>query len=543
MLRQSRLHPALSAQAMIHGPHDFLKTPLGPPGCKVLIHEKPTVRGTWAPHAVDGWYLGPSYEHYRSHRTWICDTGRERITDTLAWFPTHVRMPDFVLQPTEATPTTTTLEPPSAIKDTSVLLPPPTVAQPKTKRSKLPTITEEPDDSDEPTAITPATIITQDDDATIPQCIDSTTLPTVHGADTPYTQQQIVKRPSPAPLPRVPAEHNTAVSHSPLALPFPTSTYHHMTRNAGQRRRQQAATKKAAATNTDQAIVVSPSPSSTTPLPPAPITHSHGTRSKSKALAIDAEQWTTVTSKHTRSRTRKHKKSERAQAKANALAALPTLCIVWTANAVIDPSTGAMLEYAQLRKGEDADIWLRSFGNEIGRLAQGYAPYTKSGSDTLFFIAHSDKPADRKATYMRVVASIRMNKEETHRVRCTVGGDKVDYPGKVSTPTAELTTVKIHLNSVISTPGARYATLNVKDFYLGTPIQRYEYMRIPVHLIPPDLMLQYNLEPLIHNGHVMIEIRKGMYGLPQAGLLAQLQLIDHLSKFGYNPVEHTPGLW
>jgi hypothetical protein len=51
---------------------------------------------------------------------------------------------------------------------------------------------------------------------------------------------------------------------------------------------------------------------------------------------------------------------------------LPNLCIVWTANAVIRPNTGVVVEYSQLKKGEDAEIWLRSFGNKIGRLAQGY---------------------------------------------------------------------------------------------------------------------------------------------------------------------------
>jgi hypothetical protein len=39
---------------------DYNRTPLAPPGIKVPIHEKPNVRSTWSPHAVDGWYLGPA---------------------------------------------------------------------------------------------------------------------------------------------------------------------------------------------------------------------------------------------------------------------------------------------------------------------------------------------------------------------------------------------------------------------------------------------------------------------------------------------------
>jgi hypothetical protein len=67
LLRRSMLNPQLSAQAHINGAFDFNHTPLAPPGTKVLIHEKPSIRGTWAPHAVEGWYRGPAQRHYRCY--------------------------------------------------------------------------------------------------------------------------------------------------------------------------------------------------------------------------------------------------------------------------------------------------------------------------------------------------------------------------------------------------------------------------------------------------------------------------------------------
>jgi hypothetical protein len=70
LLRRSCINPQLSAQAHINGPFDFNRTPLAPPGTKVLIHEKPSTRGTWAPHDVEGWYLGPAQRHYRCYRVW-----------------------------------------------------------------------------------------------------------------------------------------------------------------------------------------------------------------------------------------------------------------------------------------------------------------------------------------------------------------------------------------------------------------------------------------------------------------------------------------
>ena len=40
-----------------------------------------------------------------------------------------------------------------------------------------------------------------------------------------------------------------------------------------------------------------------------------------------------------------------------------------------------------------------------------------------------------------------------------------------------------------------------------------------------------------------MECRKGMYGLPQAGILANKLLKKRLAKFGYIETRHTPGLW
>ena len=86
-------------------------------------------------------------------------------------------------------------------------------------------------------------------------------------------------------------------------------------------------------------------------------------------------------------------------------------------------------------------------------------------------------------------------------------------------------------------------TADIEIFYLGTLMDRYEYMRIPAKDIPADIMEQYNLATLVHNGHVLTEIRKGMYGLPQAGILAYNRLVAHVALSGYTPVQQTPGLF
>ena len=72
-----------------------------------------------------------------------------------------------------------------------------------------------------------------------------------------------------------------------------------------------------------------------------------------------------------------------------------------------------------------------------------------------------------------------------------VGGDRINYPGDVATKTADITTTKLLLNSVVSTPNAKFMTLDVKNFYLNTPLKRYEYLRILINLIPEEVIQQY----------------------------------------------------
>ena len=70
----------------------------------------------------------------------------------------------------------------------------------------------------------------------------------------------------------------------------------------------------------------------------------------------------------------------------------------------------------------------------------------------------------KDCTYVRIVCNLRPEKKDPHRVRITVGGDRINYPGDCGTPTADLLTVKLLLNSVVSTPGAKCMTLDISNF-------------------------------------------------------------------------------
>ena len=119
--------------------------------------------------------------------------------------------------------------------------------------------------------------------------------------------------------------------------------------------------------------------------------------------------------------------------------------------------------------GPDKDIWKTILANDLGRLAQGLGTRMPTGTNTVFFIPRSAVPVGRTVTYLQLVASIRPHKTETHRVRVTVGGNRLDFHGDTTTNCASLTTTKCILNSTIFTPGARFITLDINNFITTPP--------------------------------------------------------------------------
>jgi hypothetical protein len=124
-----------------------------------------------------------------------------------------------------------------------------------------------------------------------------------------------------------------------------------------------------------------------------------------------------------------------------------------------------------------------------------------------------------------------------------VSGDRLDYPGVTITQCASLTTTTCLLNSTLPTPDTKFMVIDIKDFYYGTPMARFEYMKLRLALIPDEIVEQYNLLDIVHEGYMYLEVRKGIPGLKQAGKIANDRLTRHLATFGYSPVARTPSLW
>ena len=223
---------------------------------------------------------------------------------------------------------------------------------------------------------------------------------------------------------------------------------------------------------------------------------------------------------------------------------LPMTWLCEMANSVLGEN-GELLEYRHLTANpKTRETWTHSYGNELGRLAQGM-PGRVKGTNTIFFIPRQAVPKVRTkdVTYGLITCLIRPKKiEEPNRTRLVAGGDRVHYPFDAGTPTADLLTVKLLINSIIS--GARFFTMDIKNFYLCTPMERYEYMRLKLSDMPDDVIAHYKLRDIATpDGYVYCEIRQGMYGLPQAGIIAQELLAKRLKEHGYSQSETTPGLW
>ena len=568
LLRASRINPKLSGYSQLYGFFDFNRTPLAPPGTRIVVHEKPANRGTWAPHGVDAWYVGPALEHYRCYNTYIWSTKAERISDTVEWFPHQVKMPtastldlltaasrDILKYLTQ--PNTTSPLPPLSDSEHSTLKTISEIFQNKTQQASPsnPTQTSLRVDDQPLLRVETPVVSTREppinaNTGTPKQVVDvshhplqssepqDTIAPTIMEASAPTTNNE------PSTITQVIMQNNNSnISDSPSnAIPITQDDpeeEHFEYQGILQHRK---ASPGCGSKYEVQVNWTNHKPSWV----PVNVFSDHKTNLKAcETLALYAQQNNLLQTKGWKGY------QEFLPVVMNKTASLSLQqqnffqkCYhLQQANKAINPDTGKLSEYSTLLKSSDGKHWEESCYEEVGRLAQGYPPSVPKGTDTMHFIRFDQIPQGRKATYLRLVVSDRPMKANPRRVRFTVGGDRVDYPGDVSTKTADLTTAKILFNHVLSTPDAKFMGIDIKDFYLNNPMDRYEYMRIPISQIPPKIIDLYNLQPLVHNGAVYVEIRKGMYGLPQAGRIASDALIPKLNAAGYHQSSHVPGLF
>jgi hypothetical protein len=89
LLHFSCCNPLILANHELYGPLDFNKTPLTLLGTKALVYNGPATRTSWAPHATDGFYVGPAINHYQCLHFYIPLTQRFLFSDTWRLYPTY----------------------------------------------------------------------------------------------------------------------------------------------------------------------------------------------------------------------------------------------------------------------------------------------------------------------------------------------------------------------------------------------------------------------------------------------------------------------
>ena len=485
ILRRSRINPDISAYEQLHGAKfDWNAHPMAPPGTRAVIHSSPLTRTSWGPRGIDAWYCGPSENHYRCNHFYVPETRAMRISGTFELYPVHCQLPS--LSPAEHTQQVA-----QELVRCMEHLPRAT-----RKRLFLTTIQE----IRKFTGAAPHDEPTND---TLPWQPKKGETLSPHASSSNPTAPHITRT---APrlhqrLTRNNLPPTCGPTTPPTTLPAPTD----------------APTPTEEPTNTPEPTAPRRSPRIAL-LTPRLYTHA--------ALnALRIQTYAPRTTSH----------------------AIPWLCEHFCAP-VIHPVTGeSITKYKKLIDDPiTARTWSRAFGKEFGNLAQGDTATNTPGTNSIYVMTHEQIlqiPNDRTVTYTRIVVDYRPQKADPNRVRLTAGGNLIEYPGELTTRTAELTTTKMLWNSVISTEDARYMCLDIKNFYLGTPMDRFEYMKMPLSIFPQATIEQYDLDKHAKNGFVYLEIRKAIYGLPQAGILANKLLRQRLRPHGYYEVAHTPGLW
>ena len=168
------------------------------------------------------------------------------------------------------------------------------------------------------------------------------------------------------------------------------------------------------------------------------------------------------------------------------------------------------------------------------------------GTNTIFFVHKHKVPEGRfkDVTCVKFVRNERPQKKEVNRTRMTAGGNRINCPGEVATPTADMMLTKILWNRVVSTEGARFMTMDLKDFCLNTPLRRCEHLELKMTNIPNEVQDEHNPDTrATADGHVCVEARRGMHGLPQVGLTMQEELEKCLTEHGCRQSPVIPGLW
>ena len=167
------------------------------------------------------------------------------------------------------------------------------------------------------------------------------------------------------------------------------------------------------------------------------------------------------------------------------------------------------------------------------------------GPGTFKVIRFNNIPVEKQKDicHTRVVCEYRPDKDDLNRSCITIAGVHILVTFDVSTPTGSLELVNLVNNSVLSRHNALFSAFDINFFYLDTPMEKPEYVRVKLEDIPQEFVKEYHMLENKRHVWVYFEIVWGCYGLPQSGKLVNALLRTILEDTHHYEIATTPDLW
>ena len=580
-------------------PFDFQKTPFGPAGCKVLVYENASSRASMADHGIEGYFIGPALDYYRCFSVYIPSTKSIRVCDTVSWHthdPTHLLSDlstnetiqlaissfnekiivtsnpiekDHLSQCIKAlnhllVNTANTLPPPANLPATP--LPIPTAHRYKL-RSAVP-LQRVPVPTTDPVPPVPVTAQVQRVSArngepvpvTVPSLVPSLTQSQSNPILQPTTETVKTKKVSFQNVPTTTYDNDTKNTKIKSSTSVAKNTHHTTT---DKNPKIQNAIK-----------ILSHKGSNSNPLKPLRfrvrwenLSHHHDTYEpwdniKMSKPAIDYVNdnptlWHLLISDN-----RKIEIANAVLAQNYSLLlsndapidttnndSIPSLLIdddydyEYFAYAAGDIDTnGETLKYKKLIKGPNKNIWLAAGSKEFRKL------FTER--NTMHPTLYDNIPLHKRKNISYYNPQCKTKQKSWGldcRVRGTYGGNNQNYHGITASYQAAMVTTKLLLNKTISDIQSKVFTMDITDMYLQSqlPPDQYEYMVIDINEVPDDIISEYNLTSFLtpNTNKFYVEVTGALYGMKQAGYIANKDLVNYLESNDYMQAKNTPCLF
>ena len=514
LLRPSASNTNISAYEGVYGcKYDFLAHPIAPLGTKVLVFDPPDMRASWSAHGVLGYYLGPALDHYRNVKVFIPSTNGYRITDQCDYFPSKFKFPGSTKE--------------------EIMLDAITHLDHSIANSK------------------PLDIVTEA--ANKLKAILDNALPSGPTSDIGTGTNQRVDSNQKSSVPTSPINQRVETKQHVLSAKrkiskqklsnyrelLPEEKRYSKIRTLVSRIGQHFVDKE---TNEELIIdsVVMPKKAkgkgSNTPHYKMFLTSQYKLPTTNREFEytrcseIENAKYVSWIKRGT-SATAAAILSSEPRDKSRAL------------NQTID---GKPLNYKKAVNSIDHDLWVKCDEEEWCRLLD---------KDTIQPCHPWEIPIEQRGNVAYYNRQIKeklkvINGEEfiESRVRGTFGGNVIKYDGPVSSNTAEYPVVKLLFNSVLSdaknkNKDTRFASADLVDHYLATPMEEPGYMCVPIEQIPTSIINKYELAKFVYHDRIRFKVLKCMYGHPVSGRLSNILLTKTLKNAGYYEDELTPCLF